>query len=318
MTRAKTHLVLTWRREVSYFLGAAFKTKDTDRSRFLRILVSKQGSGKNPPSSRSTALGQSSQGQTKNRKKDLISKTKRELLSEANAYLKTNSITGLRPKSKQRQVRKQPPGNDTNPATKRGLHTIETNPTTGLRPKQRSQLSNMKLDSPITRGLHTAVNSDTNAPKKSWDDWEPSAEKKLINTTPKIRRKMNIKPSSQNTAGTRRNGQLDREIDQPRRRAQLSMPPPANGMQNGIHSNKENKSRNDFVGELPPDGMDSTLFFPVGSAVKHKFHGKGIVQTPPKADYAEFAEKMLVRVKFLDGDGEWDLPMESVAHTFDN
>jgi len=97
------------------------------------------------------------------------------------------------------------------------------------------------------------------------------------------------------------------------------MSPTANGMQNGKQqSNKTNKSRNDFVGELPPDGMDSTLFFPVGSAVKHKFHGKGIVQDPPKADYAEFAEKMLVRVKFLDGDGDWDLPMESVAHTFDN
>ncbi|KAL7453249.1 hypothetical protein ACHAWC_004912 [Mediolabrus comicus] len=326
MTRAKTHLVLTWRREVSYFAGAAFKTKDTDRSRFLRILVSKQGSGKKPPSSRSTGLGQSSQGQTKNRKKDLISKTKRELLGEANAYLKTNSITGLRPKPKQRQVRKQQPGNDTNPATKRGLHTtaiIETKPTTGLRPKRRSQLSSMKVDSTVTRGLHTegtkyaAVNSDTVTPKKSWDDWEPSDEKKLISSTPKIRRRMNIKPSSQNTAGTLRNGQR-REIDQPLRRGELSMPPPPNGMQSGIQSSKTNKSHNDFVGELPPDGMDSTLFFPVGSAVKHKFHGKGIVQDPPKADYAEFAEKMLVRVKFLDGDGEWDLPMESVAHTFDN
>lgn len=317
MTRAKTHLVLTWRREVSYFAGAAFKTKDADRSRFLRILVSKQGSGKKPSSSRSTALGQSSQGQTKNRKKDLISKTKRELLSEANAYLKTNSITGLRPKPKQRQVRKQPLSNDTNTATKRGFHTtatIEADPTTGLRPKQRSQLSSMKSDSTVTRGLHTAVNSDTDAPKKLWNDWEPSDEKKPINTTPKIRQRMNIKPSSQNTAaGTRRNGHR-REIDLPRRR-ELSMPPPPNGVQNGI---QRNKSRNDFAGELPPDGMDSTLFFPVGSAVKHKFHGKGIVQDPPKADYAEFAEKMLVRVKFLDGDGEWDLPMESVAHTFDN
>ena len=41
MTRAKTHLVLTWRREVSYFAGNSIKTKDADRSRFLNILVSK-------------------------------------------------------------------------------------------------------------------------------------------------------------------------------------------------------------------------------------------------------------------------------------
>ena len=67
-------------------------------------------------------------------------------------------------------------------------------------------------------------------------------------------------------------------------------------------------------GDAPPDCMDSTLFFPVGSSVKHKLHGKGTVLTPPKAD-AEFVEKMLVRVQFLD-DMEWDLPMTGLCMDF--
>eukprot|EP00562_Extubocellulus_spinifer_P009401 CAMPEP_0178504834 /NCGR_PEP_ID=MMETSP0696-20121128/18800_1 /TAXON_ID=265572 /ORGANISM="Extubocellulus spinifer, Strain CCMP396" /LENGTH=1039 /DNA_ID=CAMNT_0020134087 /DNA_START=488 /DNA_END=3607 /DNA_ORIENTATION=- len=46
MTRAKTHLVLTWRREVMAFFGQGFKVIDCDRSRFLDRLVSKGSSAK--------------------------------------------------------------------------------------------------------------------------------------------------------------------------------------------------------------------------------------------------------------------------------
>lgn len=43
MTRAKTHLVMTWRREVSVFTGNTFTTMHPSRSRFLDILVGKSG-----------------------------------------------------------------------------------------------------------------------------------------------------------------------------------------------------------------------------------------------------------------------------------
>jgi ATP-dependent exoDNAse (exonuclease V) beta subunit len=46
MTRAKTHLVLTWRREVMAFFGQGFKVIDCNRSRFLDRLVSKASSAK--------------------------------------------------------------------------------------------------------------------------------------------------------------------------------------------------------------------------------------------------------------------------------
>ena len=69
-------------------------------------------------------------------------------------------------------------------------------------------------------------------------------------------------------------------------------------------------------GEPPPDSMDSTLFFPVGSSVRHKLHGRGVVQAPPDSD-SEFSEKMLVRVKFIEESTEWDLPMAGLVHTYD-
>ena len=43
MTRAKTHLVMTWRREVSIFTGSTFTSVKASRSRFLDILVGSKG-----------------------------------------------------------------------------------------------------------------------------------------------------------------------------------------------------------------------------------------------------------------------------------
>ncbi len=44
MTRAKTHLVMTWRREVQTFFGQGFKFTHPERSRFLDKLVGKKAS----------------------------------------------------------------------------------------------------------------------------------------------------------------------------------------------------------------------------------------------------------------------------------
>lgn len=368
MTRAKTHLVLTWRREVSYFAGSAFKTKDADRSRFLRILVSKRDGGKKPKATSSTGLGQRSQTQMmKKKQKNLNTLTKRELHSEANRYLSTNPTTGLRPKPKQRQARSQPPSvqsetdkyvavdpitglrprqrqvssqqSPINAVTKRGVHSeanqsVAIDPITGLRPRQR-QVSNQPplrstgVKSVMKREIHSSARA---ASKKKWDDWEPSTQKKPINDIPKIRpmvpNQVSTKSPPPSFTSPQATGRSYSTQMQQRSNGQRKMvPPPPRRRETEMSSNRmrnnnsapsshpQRKPRN-IVGELPPD-MDSTMFFPVGSAVKHKFHGRGIVQDPPKTDYAEFAEKLLVRVKFSDSDGEWNVPMDSVAHTFD-
>lgn len=46
MTRAKTHLILTWRREVQTFFGQGFRYSHPERSRFLNRLVAKKGDEK--------------------------------------------------------------------------------------------------------------------------------------------------------------------------------------------------------------------------------------------------------------------------------
>ena len=284
----------------------------------------------------------------KKKQGNLNSMTKRELHSEANRYLSTSPTTGLRPK--QRQVRSQPPsGNDLHAVTKQAIQSeadkyVAVDPMTGLRPRQR-QVSNQppsgKEFSSVTKlGIHSAATNypEANAraaPKKSWDDWEPSTQKKPIKEIPKIRpvvpnkgahMQANVNSSPPNFTrpqATRRsysdqpqrnNGQ--REMISPPRRREPEIPSNRMRNNNSAPSSSSQRKPRDIVGELPPD-LDSTMFFPVGSAVKHKFHGRGIVQDPPKTDYAEFAEKLLVRVKFSDGDGEWNVPMESVVHTFD-
>lgn len=54
MTRAKTNLILTWRREVSVFNGNTFNTISTSRSRFLDVLVTKSGKNRAANKKKST------------------------------------------------------------------------------------------------------------------------------------------------------------------------------------------------------------------------------------------------------------------------
>lgn len=62
MTRAKTHLVLTWRREVMTFFGQGVKIINPDRSRFLDLLLSQKKSKKNGKTKGNRSMKQSSQG----------------------------------------------------------------------------------------------------------------------------------------------------------------------------------------------------------------------------------------------------------------
>ena len=62
MTRAKTHLVMTWRREVSVFTGNTFTTMNPSRSRFLDILVGKSGEKTKASKNGTRTRGDSSSG----------------------------------------------------------------------------------------------------------------------------------------------------------------------------------------------------------------------------------------------------------------
>jgi len=325
MTRAKTHLVLTWRREVSYFAGATFRTRDAIRSRFLDILVSKKGDKSSKAGSKPNAQGRSNnisaRKGTFSRGQGLGSMTKRELHSEADRYLASNR--GRIPAS--------------------------------------SQTMNQSIDRrQIEPSIHSQANRYSSSGSKSWDDWEPTSQKNPIKKIPSIephtpgraidrrqimpssqpqKRPMHsssdrrqVMPSAQNQSRQEQvnsnraripassqtiNQSIDRRQiqpsprtvtqnrDVPKRPSQTTRPKSTPQDNNGATLRSE-----------PPPQMDSTMFYPVGSPVKHNLHGRGIVQTPPNAD-EQFAERMLVRVKFVEESMEWDLPMDGLVHTYE-
>lgn len=239
MTRAKTHLVLTWRREVSYFSGATIKTKDGVRSRFLDILVGKQGD--------------------------------------------TSSQGGRKPKAQVNHSKIQ--------TSKNSIRDL-------------NQLGYVQK-----KGMHGDAKSSTSSQNKSRREF-PSFGSKLQSSYVAVDRCRQI-----NTPSRMRNHQVQVNDD----RSQVHRNPDAIPIRN-VPKPDATIPRNDGgepVREYrPPDFMDSTMFFPVGSSVKHRLHGRGVVQTPPNGD-AEFVEKMLVRVKFVDENTEWDLPMDGLLHTYE-
>jgi len=272
MTRAKTHLMLTWRREVSYFAGAAFKTRDGDRSRFLDALVSK-------PSQGGRTKNISSRKATPKRAKNIGSMTKRELHTEANRYLNNNV----------------------------GRHQRD------LQPK-----------------------SSGSSNKSTWSEWEPSTQKKrTIQQIPSIRSmhtnavedRHQSRPASSQHSNQPLKKSIDRRQVMPSIRGQERLNDNRVSSRPSRRVNHTQKRPNqtptrrvsspieDLRSDAPPDNMDSTIFFPINSKVKHRLHGDGVVLPPPKGD-AEFVEKMLVRVQF-DNNMEWDLTMDVLTHTYD-
>ncbi|KAL3768470.1 hypothetical protein ACHAW5_000367 [Stephanodiscus triporus] len=269
MTRAKTHLVLTWRREVSFFSGAIFKSKDAVRSRFLDVLVSKQGTvpgkGGSHPSTQDKSNNLSFKNGT-SRSGNVGSMTKREMHTEAKRLLASEgkSWGSWNPSSQKKTIR---------------------------------QIPSIALKSP--------ANGVDQRPKLVLDQTRILSVRDSID-----RRKVLTSPQSQ----TAQQSMVMRQNHHSSRNTSINVNAPKNQSQTAAGHSNVNQAT--LSGEPPPDDMDSTLFFPVGSSVKHKLHGRGVVQTPPNSD-SEFSKKMLVRVKFIEESTEWDLPMDGLVHTYD-
>lgn len=94
MTRAKTHLVMTWRREVQTFFGQGFKISNPERSRFLDRLVSKK-----------------SQNVVKNKKgtADLDLRRRREMLKQRGLHTSTRNRNYSNAEGRLQQRRVQSP-----------------------------------------------------------------------------------------------------------------------------------------------------------------------------------------------------------------
>jgi hypothetical protein len=251
MTRARSQLFMTWRREVNIFTPDGIRTVDKDRSRFLDVLVSSKGKKTNGAGSKSTSGSRSGSPRTR------------------------GGEPTFRDTSKYRS-----------PASRSQRPTYETS--SNLSPKRPSaQFEGTASVYAKKRpsSLDQAISSETGLPKRSTRrlptatrPGEQRAPPSQRPTTPPLARQ----PSEQRAPPSKR----------------PTTPPPA-------RQPFEQRAPPSKRSTTPPPArktMDSTWFFPVGSEVAHKNHGRGIVLPPPQSrDKAELP----VLVKFGDGEREF-------------
>ncbi len=274
MTRAKTHLVLTWRREVSYFSGTTIKTKDGVRSRFLDILVSKQGDSSN-------------QGKSKPKAQVMRS----PLSSDKNSLRDMNQLGYVPKKAVHADAKSSTSVRTFRKSWDSSSHTKSIREGSLIDSKLPASSVNCRQLSPMSRMRNNQV--------------QGSSDRRQVNpSSHSIRPKNGEREVSSHST--------PRNISHPA----ISYVKPIRNEPKPLLSVPRTHSADNIRDDRPPDYIDSTMFFPVGSYVKHRLHGRGVVQTPPNAD-AEFIEKMLVRVKFIDGNTEWDFPMEGLLHTYE-
>lgn len=204
MTRAKTYLIMTWRKEVTTFFDQGFQVKKVNRSRFLDSLMSsKKGDEENPPKGH-----------------DFIKDTLLGSLEDGKKFRK-NTVT-----------RKQ----------------SEALPSSTILSRQKGDVSRKSpLDNNVSDSKAAAKLLLRGLAAKREGDRKWSAVKK---------------PESQKPQH---------------------------------HSKELKKKIKESPKSLSPLSMDSTLFYSIGSQVKHPVHGEGVVIPPPVHD------AMLVQVKFESG-----------------
>lgn len=277
MTRAKTHLVLTWRREVMTFFGQGFKIIDCERSRFLDRLVAsgtKKGKGKKkvkPKRGNLRDKSEESGGSLAERRKKLLVMQMEE---EGSARSARRVTTGARQ------------GDDSRNAAR----TIP--------PSRSRSYSSSSSSTSSYRSTNSASSLRNKSPQgSSWEDWTP---KKASTPNPSQRR------TSRSSFTTNWKSQYgERSATRPKRpvtrnRAAIRDPPASRASQQ-----RRKELNGDPSASTAPPQVDSTLFFPVGTSVVHTVHGEGKVLPPPKATEGG---NMLVRVEFENGI-EMELPV---------
>ena len=264
MTRAKTHLIMTWRREVTTFFGQGFKVNKPERSRFLDALMAKKGTkdAKNDPSATKPRAGSS-------RRKDPLA-----LPIIAKGVPTTRAGASTEP--------------DADYAAKKAAY-------------DRRMAKNMLLEK-----------AEARAEKEKWSNYHASKRSGTASTSPRdrtppgrtTRSGVSAMPKSAQTPTTGASERGRRAIStrssipiggqSPVKRRSPDPPPPRKTSTPRSNSLREEKRPERDA--APPPEMDSTMFFPIGSGVKHVIHGEGKVVTP-----SEGQDTMMVNVKFESG-----------------
>ncbi len=256
MTRAKTHLILTWRREVMTFFGQGFKFSNPDRSRFLDALVSKKKRVSTQKASKKSHIPPSKLKQT------------------PSAFINS-----------QRQL-------NSRPSVSRQSHPISSNEKTYQQFDNQRSRFNTKMNRPSSNNYTSRNSQYKSTPTTKRKTLEKSSEH-FFDQDDEFKSGRN---KSMDYNGYRKPRSVSSQEGIPARRGTRSSTHTRMTMNSRDGSiNQRSKSygvpdnmrlKTTLQQSAPKDvpSIDSTAFYPVGTTVIHPAHGKGTVITPTGGD----------------------------------
>jgi ATP-dependent exoDNAse (exonuclease V) beta subunit len=287
MTRAKTHLVMTWRREVTGFANwsdEGFKTQDKERSRFLDALVSKKGKSQEESAKKGS------------RSRDPYNDNRLRAARPGNAASTNGSSRNYSTATSEQsngygsQGTKRPPYSRGQRSSARRASSIldRLSKKPADEDGTKNQTQRPSAETPAMRNARMSSprqQSTTNTPTRSEP---PVARKRPEPTSVHVA----LTPKRPEPTGTARSSSINGSV--------LGNDRPA------AKDTTRKKSSTKSVSGV----VDSTWFFPVGSSVVHKNFGRGTVQDPPSSE----SKKLLVCVEFENGKKmEFDASGTSIA-----
>ena len=262
MTRAKTELCMTWRREVPIFTKLGMKRVSKNRSRFLDPLVSKAGK----KASKSSKMSSSATGSRRSGTVDVYSNRQ-----NGSGNRRMNSFPTRTTRSFSTAKPQAPPVPSQS--------TPKFEGTTNILGKQRKLLP-----------LHLASPTTSSRPQRPIQSTSASnGQRRVPRQVPlRMASTQNSTPRAQSKPARRVTASIDASPPKTNKDKHQFKPQPDQSCASKNNNKKQTKS-----------AMDSTWFFPVGSEVMHKDIGRGIVLNPPAR---EEQQDLVVRVQFENGD----------------
>ena len=279
MTRAKTHLILTWRREVMTFFGQGFKFSNPDRSRFLDALVSKKKKVSTKKASKKSHISPSKLKQTPG---EFIN-AQRQLNGRPPVSRQSNPISSNDRTYQQYDNQRSRYNSKMNKSSSNDYayeHTqYKRTPTSNRKAYRKSSEKFSDQDDEFKYGRNKSLDYDGYRKPRSL-----SSQKRIP-----ARRGTSSPTNTKISIASR-----ERSINQRSRSHRV----PDN-------ARLKTKPQQSAPKNIP--SLDSTVFYPVGTTVIHPAHGKGTVLTPTGGDSK-------VSVQF-DGGIQLDLPMTNSGLT---
>ena len=254
MTRAKTHLIMTWRKEVTTFFGQGFKVNKVERSRFLDALVAKKEYIKtvsNPP--------------------------------QASLRSSTSNMPPMKKMMKTKKVK---------PVPRASLDPLAI--PVPMKKILKRRIASPQSSDPAKKAEHDRMaakkmlqqKADNREESEKWANYHAKKNKADGASNPRSR-------TQSPQGGTMRRSLPNDAAERGRRALSTTSSIKPRGTPTGT-SRQAPKSRlprrsNQGVQfeASPPPEMDSSMFFPLGTKIKHAVHGEGKVVKPSAGQDAQ-------------------------------